>query len=426
MSLRPRFLWSLLLLTLTGACSLSPAVRDTVPPPNTDIARITGEPVLRVAVAADSAEVHLTASTMFFITRPSSNVRDVTFRGNEVVQFQPKEGGVELYAASKNARVVRDSPFILEPSGDGIVFVNGVGYRGTLEVFRNTRGKLTVVNRIAVEQYLRGVVPNEIGHKDPGLLEAVKAQAVAARTYAIAYMGQYPEEGYDLLNTVQDQVYNGISGEAPSADRAIRDTRGIIATSDGQPIIMNYSSTCGGRTASRDEVWEKLPLPYLVGVSDEDGNGKAWCAVSKYYNWQETWTAADFMKTVGRNFPREYKIPVDPEAMLKDVRVTTRGESGRVKTLEIQTSRGSYEARGDRIRWVTQRPNGAGPLRSILFDVAVQRSKNRVTQITFTGHGWGHGVGMCQIGAMERSRRGQKYDHILRHYYRGVTLESLY
>jgi stage II sporulation protein D len=284
---------------------------------------------------------------------------------------------------------------------------------------------LTVINEVGIEDYLRGVVPNEIPHGSLDLREAVKAQTVAARTYAIAYRGQYAAEGYDLLSTVMDQVYSGVEGESEITDRAIRDTRGVVASFQGEAIQTNYSSTCGGHTADRHEVWDKPPLPYLKGVSDK-GSDFSFCSTSKYFRWEEGWGGAEFLRSVRENLARENGTRIDSTAVLKDVHVVERGKSGRVKVIEFRTDKGNFRATGDRIRWAIQRPGGAGPLRSTLFDVHAQKDHGRVVRVTLRGRGWGHGVGMCQWGAMERSRQGQSYAQILHHYYRGIRLMTLY
>ncbi|HEX7880887.1 MAG TPA: SpoIID/LytB domain-containing protein [Candidatus Eisenbacteria bacterium] len=276
-----------------------------------------------------------------------------------------------------------------------------------------------------MEEYLRGVVPNEIGHGKADLLEAVKAQAVAARTYALISRGQYEADGYDLLATVADQVYSGLAAESPIVDQALEETRGVVALFEGQPIVTNYASTCGGHTADRDEVWDKPPLPYLRGISDKGDDGY-WCAGSKYFQWQETWTGEELWTIARKALNRDYAYGITDESQLKNISVTETGPSGRVRKLSFETTTGSYEARGDRIRWVLYRAANAGPLRSTLFTINVDTHKDRVSKLTVDGAGWGHGVGMCQWGAMTRSRKGQDFRKILGDYYRGVQLAALY
>ncbi|MEP6924569.1 MAG: SpoIID/LytB domain-containing protein [Pyrinomonadaceae bacterium] len=142
------------------------------------------------------------------------------------------------------------------------VRVNGKAYRGRIEVFVNNRGSLTVVNTVKLEDYLRGVVPNELGFP---ALEAQKAQAVAARTYAVKNIGQFASQGFDLLPTTRSQVYRGYSSENSNASRAVDETRGIVATYNGKPINALYTSTCGGRTENSENIFD-FNEPYLRGV----------------------------------------------------------------------------------------------------------------------------------------------------------------
>src|SRR5436190_14783747 len=142
------------------------------------------------------------------------------------------------------------------------VRLNGKAYRGKIEVFVNARGRLTVVNVVPLEDYLLGVVPSELGLP---AIEAQKAQAVAARTYAIANIGGYGKQGFDMVPTVWSQVYKGVSIETTMGTLAVNSTRGIIATYKGQPINALYTSTCGGRTEDVENIFDK-PEPYLRGV----------------------------------------------------------------------------------------------------------------------------------------------------------------
>jgi stage II sporulation protein D len=138
---------------------------------------------------------------------------------------------------------------------------NDKPFRGKIEVFANTRGALTVVNVIGLEDYIRGVVPNELSYP---AIEALKAQAIAARTYALKNRGQFSSEGYDLLPTTRSQVYRGLSSETVLTSRAVEETRGMIATYNGEPINALYTSTCGGRTEDAENIFNQA-VPYLRG-----------------------------------------------------------------------------------------------------------------------------------------------------------------
>jgi stage II sporulation protein D len=137
-------------------------------------------------------------------------------------------------------------------------------YRGRIEVFTNTRGALTVVNVLGLEDYVKGVVPNELSAGGFPLLEAHKAQAIAARTYALRNRGQFMSQGYDLLPTTRSQVYRGLVSENSLSTRAVDETRGVIATFDGEPINALYTSTCGGRTEDAANIFNNA-VPYLKG-----------------------------------------------------------------------------------------------------------------------------------------------------------------
>lgn len=135
-------------------------------------------------------------------------------------------------------------------------------YRGRIEVFTNLRGTLTVVNELGLEDYVRGVVANELSPGGYPLIEAQKAQAIAARTYALKNRGQFMAQGFDVLPTTRSQVYRGLTSENPLSTRAVDETRGIIATYNGEPINALYTSTCGGRTEDSEKIFNEA-IPYL-------------------------------------------------------------------------------------------------------------------------------------------------------------------
>lgn len=174
----------------------------------------------------------------------------------------------ELLAFARgSAPVLRSSAPLVFASSTGAAAplrFNDKPYRGKIEVFANTRGALTVVNVIDLEDYVRGVVPNELSPGGYPAIEALKAQAIAARTYALRNRGQFASEGYDLLPTTRSQVYRGLSSEHPLSSRAVEETRGMIATYNGEPINALYTSTCGGRTEDSENIFNDA-VPYLRG-----------------------------------------------------------------------------------------------------------------------------------------------------------------
>jgi stage II sporulation protein D len=176
--------------------------------------------------------------------------------------------GEALYAPG-SAKPLLDlrAPIVFAPEDPELhpVRYNEKPYRGRLEVFANSKGTLTVVNVIPLEDYVRGVVPNELSPGGWPELEALKAQAVAARTYAVSNLGRFASEGYDLTPDTRSQVYGGRSTEHPLTDRAVAETRGRILTYKGAPINALYTSTCGGRTEDGENIFGGAPVAYLRG-----------------------------------------------------------------------------------------------------------------------------------------------------------------
>jgi len=312
----------------------------------------------------------------------------------------------------------------------------GRTWRGQFKVFLNPRGKLTLASRLPLETYLLGVVPAEIGQLDDGLVEAGRAQAVAARSYTLFYRGRRAAEGFDLYGTVEDQVYVGIEGERPLASRVVESTTGELALFDGQPIRANYNSTCGGITADVWEAWPADPLPYLTSHLDRSPEGAGinagfdFCATSPYFRWREEWSASEFLGNLRRYGPTfSVRLPAGGLGRLVDVAVTSRSRSGRVWRLKVTTTTGSVVIPAYSLRQVLRR--GGHPesiLRSNLFKIAVRRDhgSRRALAVVASGAGYGHGVGLCQVGALGMARSGRTADEILRFYYPGITLEKSY
>ena len=174
--------------------------------------------------------------------------------------------GLVVYASGTSPLLDSRAPVTFAPTDASTPLrFNEKPYRGQLEVFTNLNGSLTVVNVLGLEDYVRGVVPNELSPGGYGALEALKAQAVAARTYAVSNRGQYTAAGFDLLPTIRSQVYGGLSTEHPLSTRAVEETRGMIATYRGEPINALYTSTCGGRTEHAENIFNGEVVPYLRG-----------------------------------------------------------------------------------------------------------------------------------------------------------------
>ena len=315
----------------------------------------------------------------------------------------------------------------LVPEREGFSGWSGNWYRGSFRIHASYPEGLTLVNVVSLESYLRSVLPNEIGTPPESDFEAVKAQAVAARSYTLAYLGRRAQFGFDLYASVEDQVYAGRTRENAQSDRALEATRGEVLISDGQPIRALYSSACGGRTANVEDVWPWNWTSYLRSVRDDSGPGtEAYCSLSSNFRWKEEWDAASFLAMLRQYGPAENGAGASLTGDLLDVRVDKRSRCGRVQDLAVSTTSGDLAFHGDRIRWAIRRPGSSAILRSIFFKIGVVRGEDGTpTKIVATGAGNGHGIGLCQWGAMGMARAGRDYHEILGHYYKSTRLERM-
>ncbi len=298
-------------------------------------------------------------------------------------------------------------------------------YRGALEITPGENG-LRVIDVLSLEEYVAGVVPNEVPPTYPP--EALKAMAVVARSFALAHQGE-KHSGADLCDEVHCQVYGGLASEADSTTAAVLGTEGVLLTYAGAPIDATFFACCGGVGQSAEAVWNGRGEPYLVASADtlqspvgdlsseeavtaflEHPPDDCACAQAGRFRWQEVYTAAELDKKLAVSVPG-YQGP------LRSLEVTLRDPLGRAAELTVN---GSFVVRGDAIRWITSGGKiGSAGLNSTLF---VVRRKGDGYELL--GGGWGHGVGMCQEGAAGRARSGASYRAILSHYYPGTEVSE--
>lgn len=359
------------------------------------------------------------------------------------------EGETQLKVIKNGEEKVTPNPVqVIAPSER--VTINGKIYRGLAEVGFNSSGTLAGINELLVEEYLYGVVPRELPPVPYGELEAQKAQAIAARTYSLSNPGKRSADGYDLLPTTSDQVYGGFEAEHPISNDAVDATRGIVATYEGKLITAVFHSTSGGFTANNEDVWTSGATPYLRGTHvAQKGNTLKYVPAldvyrltedseslrevkmgdfeadwSKYYRWNFEWTAEEISQVLSTYFNTEV-------GKVLEINVTERSSSGRAAKIEFVTENGTFYEYKDRIRWALQYINASGNpavLLSTLFIIEPVIDEETQETIGFKtdGGGWGHGVGMSQVGAVGMAVAGYSYDVILKHFYQGITLETKY
>ena len=292
-------------------------------------------------------------------------------------------------------------------------------YPGSV-MFRTTNGKLDAINSVDVEDYLRGVIPYEIGKLDSSRIEALKAQAVAARTYAYKHFNSRESMGFDVFADTKDQVYKGLESATPLTDAAVKATAGVVMTYGGEFIIAYYHSTCGGVTETL-ATWNRADLPYLKSVPDKRPNGKPWCDESSYTKWERRFADKEIAKLFKANATEAKAVFSNANGKdfkkVKSIKIKDNLKSGRILILRVETDKGYFDVQTDRTRWLFKK---AGTILPSSFFTVKKEGKEWV----LTGTGFGHGVGMCQMGVRARAQAGQSYQEILSHYYQGITLEK--
>jgi stage II sporulation protein D len=362
-------------------------------------------------------------------------------RPHGVLQIEDGEGTV--LAAAKDlasASSLDKSPFLVKEVEHGVGYKwhgrQDRSYRGDLEFVVDKSGGIAVVNAVPMEAYLRGIVASEIFAKAHP--EALKAQAVTARGEVLAKLGtRHLTDPYLLCAEQHCQVYTGITGEAASTDAATAATAGetLFAPEGGALVDSVYSAVCGGHTEDNEAVWGGVPDPMLRGRSDlietpKDLEGSitektlkafltteapAYCSESSFskqkkYRWEKHFTRAE-VDAIAKQFAVG-KVQV--------ISAARRGSSGRAVVLTIAGEEGATQVRGElNIRRLF------GNLNSALFAIDPP-GKAHPDEWIFTGAGWGHGVGMCQVGAIGRAEKGQDYQAILRHYFNGAQIVRIY
>jgi stage II sporulation protein D len=291
---------------------------------------------------------------------------------------------------SSHIRILSDQP--------GVLAWNDLSFRGQLDLQAEVSG-LRLVNYIYLDDYLKGVVPNEMEAGAPK--EALKAQAIAARTFALCKIKERRGKDYDLEGTVNSQVYKGFGSERDTCTRAVEETHGLVMIYQNQPIPAFYHANCGGHTAAVETVWGGRQ-PFLQGVPCN------YDRFSKHYQWKNA-----IRKSV---LTRLCKRAYSSVGEIGGLRILSRDATQRVEKIALEGAERTVILRGSEFRML------AGPesVRSTRFEV-----EDRGNEWLFSGTGWGHGVGLCQDGAKGLAQQGALFSEILRHYYPGIQLGKI-
>ncbi len=402
------------LVFLLASCSRSESsTRPTAPEPE-------GEPDLRIGVKVDADRVLISGQGRVAVIGGG----DVLARASAGTNYTvvPDGRGIVLSGGPAGGRYERLTFVSLDESR--FIEIDGKAYRGIVEAYP-IGGALTVVNELAIESYLIGVVNAEMGRRSREEQAAVEAQAIVARTYALKNRGKYGAAGFDLRASVADQAYGGVGAETDAGRSAVRATAGNVLTYRGALITTFFHSTCGGSTASPVEAFRTVrSTPYLQPISDRHSSGH-YCDISPRYRWTVEWDAETLGRILRRTLPAMLGIDDTSVDEVRDVRVHRTGPSDRATEVHVEVGRGDIPVYGPDVRRVFETPEGRmlGST-AIQFDAEIR--EGRVHRLTASGGGWGHGVGMCQWGAVGRARAGQDAETIVTTYFPGTRLERWY
>ncbi len=316
----------------------------------------------------------------------------VVFGGTADVARSFKGSSIEFIPSAISSKIVLKS-------GKPPLYLNGKPYRGIFELHSKNNSAF-VVNVLKIDEYLLSVIPCEI--PSGWEMEALKAQAVAARTYAYYHLKTSAKNPllYNLDATTNSQVYRGIYEETERTTKAVIDTSGEIISQNSMPILAYFHSTCGGKTIDDRYVWRNNDLPYLKGVTC------GFCEASTKFKWKSKLSMEEVHDCLSKKHANVGRI--------KNIKF--KRKNGRVTDVFIRHVNGSMTISGNNFRLLFPPEK----MRSLYFT-----SKKVDRSLVLNGHGWGHGVGMCQWGARGMALRGYGYHDILNHYYSDIRITGV-
>ncbi len=353
------------------------------------------DPLIRVAVAKDIDSVTIKVNGAYEISNPATHQifeKDLSF-GPTVIRQGPQ--GLKL---GDRQLVVNWIRFYSNRDVAVIVGTKERRYRGAVDVLLMPNAKLLVINQLEVENYIKGVLLHEVSNRWP--LEALKVQAVAARSYAFVQITANVKKDFDVTNDIYSQVYGGRTSERYRTNLAVDQTKGEILTFGGKVLPAYFHATCGGHTENAVELWPKQALGPLSGVHC------TYCRQSPHYFWKRNVRLKEIQEKLNA---KGYPI-----GLIDDIAIAKRNESDRILTLVITDKNAKQiTISGKDFREIL----GPNLIRSNNYYIVMQGY-----YCDFFGKGWGHGVGMCQWGAQGMSALGLTYDKILQFYYPGAVL----
>ena len=350
---------------------------------------------VQVAIVRQAGSAVIVPEGKVMIAGPGAKPKALEWKGE--LTLRPREGGLRL----ADLRLRTETRLI--PAEGARIKVGAHLYRGTLILRLDPGQTLTIIEEADVEEYLEGVLPHEM---DPGWpLEALKAQAVVARTFTYANMGKFRKDGFDLTADTRSQVYKGLTAVNENVRAAVRQTRGEVLGWKGKLLRVYYHACCGGATTDVGAAWSAegdIPHP-LKGVRDP------WCAASPHMKWTVYFAWAELTAAIS-----EKRMLSGP---LKTLRIGARDAAGYVRTFLTRSGGDNVEIKASELRGSL----GAGEMNSVRIKSVNVLKKG----VEFLGAGSGHGVGLCQWGARLQAEKGRTYGQILKFYFPGSELSEV-
>lgn len=466
-----RMIWVLIILMLSPACQAG--FLPSIPESTMQIAREAEikaaferpkSEIVRVGIGDNSFSVYDYAETNIFgtaeITIFDKDREITTIPANKTVNVKLSSDMFVISTDEVIDQVKGPVRFVCKNGRLGVRNLKRVGaqalYRGEIELvkYNKKQGRFHIVNVIELQDYLKGVVPNEMPVSFG--LEALKAQSVAARNYVLSPRVK-AYDAFDVVDSVASQVYFGAGTEKELGTRAVEETEGVVAIYNWDLILAQYSSTAGGYTESfanafsdpKTKMFPSVSKPYLIAKPDilsqkplnieEDAAAfykskpDSYDMKSPYYRWQRTWTKAELQKALQSTLAAQsatgfvhpaFKKGDNLDEIVK-LDVKRRGESGKIIELEIVTKSQRYQVLKELvIRRLLTNNGKALPSANVVFEHDYDENGNLIS-VTAFGGGFGHGVGLSQFGAgFMATELKMPYEKILKHYYNDITLAT--
>ncbi len=352
------------------------------------------EDILRVSILVKTPSFNLGATknlTLFDLNKGEKK----EISGRSIYLVKPGKGGM-LIDGDTFGSLAR----VMAQEGD-FIRVNGRRYRGTILIQQVNEEAITVINELGIDEYLCGILPREVSPSWP--METLKAQALASRSFALKNLGRHNSEGYNLCSKVHCQVYGGMEGEDERTNQAVNDTYNEVVLYKEDLANTVFFSNCGGKTESSINAWEtSTATPYLKSVRCK------YCKDFKHHEWGQFLTAEQITAALAK---------FSVELPIQSISVLSRGASGRVTTFKVKSLSDVVKIRASQFRMAL------GP--DVIRSTFITNIRKKGSGFYFAGKGWGHGVGLCQEGALGMAERGASYRKIIKFYYPGTRIEKI-